>query len=221
LTLTTNLDAEQRGDLEEVATAGRKLLALLRNLMDLSSLEAGEIRLEGRAFCPRRLVAETMALLLPRADLAGLRLSGEVGDEVPALLVGDADRLRQVLLELVGNGLEFTKRGEVSVCLRGTVEGDAFHLEVKVADTGIGIEEAKQRQIFDPFVQADGSLTREHGGAGLGLTVVRSLVGLMGGTIRLDSHPGVGSTFRVRIPLAIASEKPVLAEVKTGNAEGE
>ena len=140
---------------------------------------------------------------------------------MPALLVGDADRLRQVLLELVGNALEYTKHGGVSVCLRGTPEGDAFWLEIEVADTGIGIERPKQRQIFEPFVQGDGSTTREHGGAGLGLTVVRSLVGLMGGTIDLDSRPGSGSTFRVRVPLAVGAEKPAPAEVRTGNEPGE
>ena len=220
LTLDTNLDAGQREYLDAVAASGHKLLALLRTLMDLSSLEAGEFRLDERAFCPRRLVAETTALLLPRADLAGLRLTGVVVGEVPAHLVGDADRLRQVLLELLGNGLEFTEHGEVSVRLSGTAEGDIFHLLVEVADTGVGIPEEKQRQIFEPFVQADGSLTREHGGAGLGLTVVRSLVGLMGGTLRLDSRPGAGSTFGVHIPLAIGSEKPASAEVRTGNEEG-
>ena len=221
LTLASDLDAEQRADLEAVVEAGQKLLALLRNLTALSSLEAGETRLEAGPFCPRRLVSESTAVLLPRAQLAGLRLTSEVRDEVPALLVGDADRLRQVLLELVSNALEFTKRGSVSVCLRGMLEGDYFRLEIEVADTGIGIEEAKQRAIFEPFVQGDGSLTREHGGAGLGLTVVRSLVGLMGGTIHLDSRPGVGSTFRVRVPLEVGFEKPPSAKVRTGNEADE
>ena len=217
LTLASDLDREQRTDLEAVVASGQKLLALLRNLTALSSLEAGETRLEANPFCPRRLLSESTAVLLPRAQLAGLRLTGEVRDEVPALLVGDAGRLRQVLLELLSNALEFTKRGEVSACLRGIPEGGDFRLEIEVADTGIGIEPDKQRAIFEPFVQGDGSLTREHGGAGLGLTVVRSLVGLMGGTIHLDSRPGVGSTFRVRVPLEVGSDKPPSAEVRTGN----
>lgn len=220
LTLASDLDREQRTDLEAVVASGQKLLALLRNLTALSSLEAGETRLDVGPFCPRLLLRESTAVLLPRAQLAGLRLTGEVRDEVPALLVGDAGRLRQVLLELLGNALEFTKRGEVSACLRGIPEGGDFRLEIEVADTGIGIEPDKQRAIFEPFVQGDGSLTREHGGAGLGLTVVRSLVGLMGGAIHLDSRPGVGSTFRVRVPLAVGSEKPPSAELRTGKEGG-
>ena len=220
-TLATNLDAEQRDNLEVVTTSGRSLLGLLRNLVDFSSLEAGETRLDARPFCPRRLVRESIAILLPGADAKGLVLTSAVRDEVPALLVGDMDRLRQVLLELARNALEFTKRGEVSVCLRCVLDGEAVHLWMEVADTGSGIEEAKQRQIFDPFIQADNSLTREHDGAGLGLTVVRSLVGLMGGTIHLDSRVGEGSTFRVSVPLAVAAEKPPTAEVRTGNEEGE
>ena len=216
LTLASDLDREQRTDLEAVVASGQKLLALLRNLTALSSLEAGETRLDVAPFCPRRLLSESTAVLLPRAQLAGLRLTGEVRDEVPALLLGDAGRLRQVLLELLSNALEFTKRGEVSACLRGIREGGDFRLEIEVADTGVGIEPGKQRAIFDPFVQGDGSLTREHGGAGLGLTVGRSLVGLMGGTIHLDSRPGVGSTFRVRVPLAIGSGRPPSAELRTG-----
>ena len=221
LTLGTDLDDEQRKDLEDVTAAGRRLLALLQKLMDLSSLEAGKTRLEAKPFCPRSLVAETTALLLPRAGLAGLRLGGDVGEEVPALLVGDAGCLRRVLLELLGNALEFTKRGEVSVRLGAERDGAAFYLTIEVADTGVGIEPEKQLQVFEPFVQADGSLTREHGGAGLGLTVVRSLVGLMGGTIHLHSRPGVGSTFRLRIPLAVGSRKSASAEVRTGIEPGE
>jgi PAS domain S-box-containing protein len=221
LTLASDLDPEQREDLEAVAASGQKLLGLLRNLMTLSSLEAGEARLAAAPFCPRKLVNESVGPLLPRADLAGLYLRSEVRDEVPALLVGDADRLRQVLLELVGNALEYTKHGGVSVRLRGAPEADAFWLEIEVADTGIGIERPKQRAIFEPFVQGDGSSTREHGGAGLGLTVVRSLVGLMGGTIDLDSRPGAGSTFRVRVPLAVGAEKTAPAKVRTGNEPGE
>ena len=217
LMLTDDLPAEQRTDLEAIVTAGKKLLALLRTLMDVSLLEAGKTGLEVAPFCARHLVSEALGPLRPRAELARLRFTSEVRDEVPALLVGDAERLRQVLLELVRNALEFTKAGAISVYLRGTREGDDFRLEIEVADTGIGIEPEKQRIIFEPFVQGDGSLTREHGGAGLGLTVVRSLVGLMKGTIHLDSRPGSGSTFRVRVPLAVGSEKPPPAEVRTGN----
>ena len=166
-------------------------------------------------------MSESVSLLLPGADSKGIRLTSFVREEVPALLVGDADRLRQVLLELAGNGIKFTKKGEVAIHLRAAREGETVHLWIEVTDTGVGIEPEKQRPIFDPFVQADGSLTRAHDGAGLGLTVVRSLVGLMGGTIHLDSRPGGGSTFRVSVPLAIASEKPPTAEVRTGNEEGD
>ncbi|RYE83885.1 MAG: PAS domain-containing hybrid sensor histidine kinase/response regulator, partial [Myxococcales bacterium] len=199
LLLTTTLDDEQRELVEIALLAGRGLQGLLSNVLDLSRIESGRLELEQSAFDPRRPLDETLRAQRNRALDQGLDLELHLSPDVPARIVGDELRLRQIVGNLVDNALKFTTRGCVSVHL-GTVRGDLW---LCVRDTGVGIAPEKLGHIFEPFTQADVSDTRRHGGAGLGLTICREFVTRMGGTIRVDSRPGVGTTFEVQLPMVV------------------
>ncbi len=202
--------AEQQQDLEQVRASANDLLGVLTSILDFSQLEAGKALLRSAAFQPRELLEGAVTLWQARAESKGLTLSGEAAGEVPDWLLGDADRLRQVLLHLVSNAVKFTDRGEVRVRLgwrAGPADGPRLHLEV--SDTGLGIAADMQRRIFEPFVQVDGSLTRRHGGTGLGLAIVRSLVELMGGRLWAESTLGSGSVFHVELPLMEVTATPL------------
>lgn len=209
ITLDMRLPPEQREYLELVKASADSLLTLIDDLLDLSKIEAGKFTLDPVPFRVRDCFEDAMRMLAVRAHAKNLELLCDVPPDVPDALVGDPQRLRQVVINLVGNAIKFTDRGAVVV--RADAEpGDAgdVGLHVRVSDTGIGIPADKLRSIFDPFVQADGSTTRKYGGTGLGLAICADLVGLMGGRIWVESEPGRGSTFHFTARLGVAAEPP-------------
>ena len=165
------------------------------------------MQLEVEPFEPLPLFGTALSMVKLQADVKGLALVADVAPDVPQRLVGDALRLRQVLLNLLSNAVKFTSSG--SVTLRVTVpmrDGQRVWLRLEVRDTGIGIAAEQQQAVFEPFTQADSSITRRFGGSGLGLTIVRRLVDMMDGLLTVDSQPGQGSTFSVKLPFPIAGE---------------
>jgi len=192
------LTPRQRDWLETIAYSGDAVVTLLDDLLDLSKIEAGRLELEHIDFDLRRLAEATLLLLRARAEEKGLALALDIDPGVPLRLKGDPTRLRQVLLNLVSNAVKFTNRGGVTVAverLRGAADG-SIRLDFQVRDTGIGIPEAAQARLFEPYGQADSSVARRFGGTGLGLAICRRIVEAMGGTIGVTSAPGEGSTFR-------------------------
>ncbi len=200
LALETEINADQRDMLHTVATSADSLLGLLNDVLDFSKIEAGKLELEAEAFDPRETVGDAVRTLAESAHVKGLELLSTIADEIPRRVIGDSGRLRQVIVNLVGNAIKFTNRGEVMLAteVAGTDDGE-LTVHFKVSDTGCGISPEKQRLIFDSFTQADGSTTRSHGGTGLGLAISRELVTLMGGEIWVESVPGVGSTFHFTV----------------------
>jgi PAS domain S-box-containing protein len=197
LTLKTRLTAKQREYLQTVRNSGEALLLLVNDILDFSKIEARRLTLESSAFNARDAVEDAVRLLAPRAHEKGLELACHIDPALPDVLVGDSGRLRQVLLNLVGNAIKFTERGEVIVDVTfDRVIDKMAAVHFSVSDTGIGISKEKQGQIFGAFVQADTSTTRRYGGTGLGLAISTQLVELMGGRIRIESEPGVGSRFQ-------------------------
>ncbi|HZY88753.1 MAG TPA: PAS domain S-box protein, partial [Gemmataceae bacterium] len=196
LTLATELAPAQRENLRVVKSAADSLLTLIDDILDFSKIEAGRIDLDPLTFALRDSLADALKSLAPRAHKKGLELACHVAPEVPDALVGDWGRLRQVLVNLVGNAVKFTGRGEVAVavCCDGAT-AEEVRLHVAVRDTGIGIAPRKLEAIFDPFEQADSSTTRKYGGTGLGLAICARLVGMMGGRVWAESAEGRGSTF--------------------------
>jgi signal transduction histidine kinase/CheY-like chemotaxis protein len=204
----TALSAEQREYVETIHSCGESLLALINDILDFSKLEAGKLSLEAHPFDPRALIEDVAGLLVASADAKGVRLITNLVGIVHAPK-GDAARLRQVVVNLVGNAVKFTPGGQVIVAAsteRGKRGG--VTLRISVRDTGVGISAGVLPRLFDAFSQADYSTTRQFGGTGLGLAICRNLVSLMGGTIEVESEPGVGSCFRVMVELAAAAEEP-------------
>ena len=202
LALDTTLTQVQREYLETVNLSANTLLTVINDILDFSKIEAGRVELETIDFNLRDCLEETLKTLALRADEKGLELLCDVASDVPEWVSGDAVRLRQVVLNLVGNAIKFTHRGEVA--LRATTEavsGQMHTLQITVADTGIGIPPEKQKFIFDPFTQADTSTTRNFGGTGLGLTISALLISMMGGKIWLESQVGKGSEFHFTLPI--------------------
>jgi len=198
LTLDTELDGEQREYLEMVRTSADALLAVINDILDFSKVEAGKLDVVEAPFALRDCIGDTMKALAVRAHEKGIELGWSVDEAIPDGLVGDAGRLRQVLTNLVGNGIKFTSRGEVVVeARRADSESgdDTVEVAITVRDTGIGIAPGVQEQIFEAFEQADASVSRSFGGTGLGLAISKRLVELMGGRIGVASAPGVGSAF--------------------------
>ncbi|MDP3754078.1 ATP-binding protein, partial [Polaromonas sp.] len=196
LVLKTELTAQQRQFLGIVKTSADALLTIIDDILDLSKIEAGMLTMELIPFDLHRLMDETVQSLSLRAQEKGLRLSSTMAPVVPRRIVGEQVRLRQILLNLMGNAVKFTDRGEVSVhCTLEPGESGGAMLHFTVTDTGIGISPEKQQHIFQAFSQEDTSTTRRFGGSGLGLTISRRLVGLMQGELWVDSNPGAGSSF--------------------------
>ena len=196
LTLDTELTKEQRDNLGLVRLSAESLLTVLNDILDFSKIEAGKLEFESICFDLRESLGEALQTLSFRAHQKGLELVYEVHPEVPESLIGDPGRIRQVLVNLIGNAIKFTERGEVFVSVIGESENaDRVCLHVSVADTGIGIPPDRQAKIFEAFSQADESTTRRFGGTGLGLTISTKLVEMMGGRIWVESEPGKGSTF--------------------------
>jgi PAS domain S-box-containing protein len=199
LALRTKLTLRQRDYLRSVQQSAEALLTLINDILDFSKIEARRLSLERVAFDLRETVEEAVRLLAPRAHEKGLELACHIQPDVPGTVVGDPGRLRQVLVNLVGNAIKFTERGEVVVTVAvqdvQEVQGVDATLHFTVSDTGIGIPADKQWQVFGAFVQADASTTRRYGGSGLGLTISAQLVELMGGRVWLESEAGRGSRF--------------------------
>jgi two-component system, sensor histidine kinase and response regulator len=213
LLLDTSLTQEQREYAETVHRSGEALLTIINDILDFSKIEAGRLELEPVPFALRETLADVLKTVAPIAHAKGLELAYEIGPDVPDELVGDTGRLGQILLNLVGNAIKFTERGEVAVRIDAeTVMLDAVALRVAVQDTGIGIAADKSGIIFDAFAQADASTTRRFGGTGLGLAICRRLVEQMRGRIWLDSEPGHGSTFHFTVLLQRA-QGPVPRQV--------
>lgn len=208
LLLKTKLDDNQRTYQEQVLGASDMLLGLINDILDYSRIEAGKLEIDNLDFGLDHMLRDVSGQLALRAQERGLELLFHVEPEVPQRLHGDPLRLRQVLVNLVGNAVKFTERGEVvaRIALAGTV--DEPLLRLSVADTGPGIPAAKLDTLFSAFTQVDGSVTRRFGGTGLGLAISRQLVELMGGTISVQSQLGVGSTFTVELPLQLAKTDP-------------
>jgi PAS domain S-box-containing protein len=205
LLLDTPLTPEQMTYARAVKTSGDALLALIEELLDYSKIEAGKIDLEQRPFALSALIEDIAELLAPRAQARKLEIAAYVDERLPMEVVGDAARLRQVLLNLAGNAIKFTSSGGVALIVEPGIWPDEISFLVR--DTGIGIAPEARERIFREFEQADDRIARSYGGTGLGLSISERIVKRMGGRITLESQPGVGSTFGVSIPLAAAEAK--------------
>ncbi len=196
LMLETDLRPDQREDLDVVISSAYALLALINNLLDFSKIEAGKFELENTPFDLRDFMKETVRMMAMRIQAKGLELSYRVAPETPYRLVGDPDRLRQILLNLIENAVKFTDEGEVVVYVASdNLTGSEANLRFSVEDTGIGIPKDKQQSIFNAFKQVDAKIASRYGGTGLGLAVSSQLVKLMGGKFTVSSEPGQGSRF--------------------------
>jgi signal transduction histidine kinase/CheY-like chemotaxis protein len=210
LVLETELTVEQRDSLGLVKTSAEALVTVVNDILDFSKIEAGKLDLESIPFSLRVSLGETMKALDFRAHGKGLELMYEVQPDIPEALVGDPGRLRQVLINLIGNAIKFTDHGEILMSVWPEAElPEMVSLHFAVKDTGVGIPVDKVSKIFEPFSQADGSTARKYGGTGLGLTICVRLVQMMKGRIWVDSEEGKGSTFHFTVSLGI-QEKPAL-----------
>ena len=215
-------DPSQIDKLGKIDNAANHLLQLLNDILDLSKIDADKMTLEQTAFTIGGLTDDLNNLLAPRAESARLRFILDIDARLKALqLVGDPLRLQQILLNLAGNAIKFTARGEVRVVARIAEGGvESLLIELSVWDTGIGISPEAVERIFNPFEQADGSTTRKYGGTGLGLPICQRLVRLMGGDIKVVSTPGSGSvfTFAIRLPVAHSVAKVSVVTPQSGIA---
>jgi len=208
---TTRLNREQRRFASVIKKSGNHLLGLIERILDLSRIEAGKLELAHEPFDLHQLVRSVTAMFEAQAKSKGIRVEANIEPDVPYALIGDPQHLKQVLINLIGNAVKFTESGYVAtrVSLHFAASRKPM-LRITVQDTGIGISEAAQEKIFDQFTQADNSVTRRYGGSGLGTTIARQLVELMGGRIDLQSKEGEGSTFTIRMPYQV--------QKKTANA---
>jgi signal transduction histidine kinase/DNA-binding response OmpR family regulator len=206
LLLDTALNREQRDYVETVRNSGEALLTIINDILDFSKIEAGKLVIDNHPFDLHRVLEEVIEMLGPKANEKNLDLVIEYPADAPRRFVGDADRVRQVLVNLAGNAVKFTHHGQVVVRVASPIaqpSGTQTHgVQIWVSDTGIGIAPDKVSQLFEKFTQADNSTTRRYGGTGLGLSISKSLVELLGGSIHIESQEGVGSTFSFDLPLA-------------------
>src|SRR5262249_54855040 len=194
--MNTSLSEEQMECAAIIKSSANSLLAIINEILDFSKIEAGKIELEKEPFQVRQTVRETIQTLSATSASKQLKLECRIDDKVPAMIAGDALKLKQVLTNLIGNSLKFTSKGRICVSVaRRSIFGRNVELLFTVSDTGIGIPKDKQAIVFQAFSQADGSTTRKYGGTGLGLTICARLVELMRGTIWVESEEGCGSTF--------------------------
>jgi PAS domain S-box-containing protein len=212
LALKTPLSVQQRDYLAKIHNAGTSLLGIINDILDLSKIEAGKLEIEPSEFRLDRMLDKTAAVLGHRAVEKGLELVFDVPHTVPQALVGDELRLEQILTNLIGNALKFTERGDVLVRVeQSDSAGERVKLKFSIRDTGIGMTPEQQQRLFQAFSQADGSITRKYGGTGLGLTICKRLVELMGGAIWVESASGAGSTFHFTVWLGHGNESLVRA----------
>ena len=209
----TSLSGAQREIVETMTTSAQLLLAQIEDVLDLSKIEAGRVHIESKPFNLARLLSSAIKIILPQARYKGLEVRTEIQLGEHEWFLGDAHHLSQVILNLLSNAVKFTQKGHVtlraSIVAADLTEGMMRHVRIDVADTGIGIPPSKQSAIFEPFAQADDSVTRLYGGTGLGTTIARQLIGLMGGEIGLQSEPGSGSLFWINVPLQATEPRGV------------
>ena len=209
LVLTTELQRPQREYLKNVQRGGYNLLAIINDILDFSKIESGKLLLDIVPFSPVQLIEETVDMLAIKAFEKNLELISQIDPFLPGQVLGDPVRLRQVLVNLLGNAIKFTETGEIVVAvkscpIRQVDSGNkTLTLSIAVKDTGIGIPREKLGQVFESFTQVDSTTTRKYGGTGLGLTIAKHLVEMLGGTLRVESEPGKGSTFTLRLNLEI------------------
>ena len=224
LALETDLTEEQRDYLTMARSSADALLTVINDVLDFSKIEAGMLELNLIEFQPRENIEETIRTLALSAHRKGLELVCDIDRSVPDALVGDALRIRQVLVNLISNAIKFTQRGEVvvTVSAKPIENGTTSHVELHFAvrDTGIGITREKRGAIFQPFTQADNSTTRQHGGTGLGLTISKRLVEMMGGRIWMESEFQLGSIFSFTTPVAIAEGRPAESVLEPTSLRG-
>jgi CheY-like chemotaxis protein/nitrogen-specific signal transduction histidine kinase len=219
LTLTTDLHRTQREYLDNVHRSGYNLLGIINDILDYSKIEAGKLSIENRPFNLSQLVEETADSLAIKAFEKKLELVCKADPSLPVQVLGDPGRIQQILINLLGNAIKFTPKGEVVVSLK---KGGAIRIRdgrkvqpvlLTVQDTGIGVPKEKLERIFESFAQADTSTTRRYGGTGLGLTIARNLAEMMGGTLEVESTPGKGSSFTLKLTLEILDEKSSVSVV--------
>jgi signal transduction histidine kinase/CheY-like chemotaxis protein/HPt (histidine-containing phosphotransfer) domain-containing protein len=207
LTLSTDLSPKQREYLETVKFSGDVLLRVINDILDFSKIEAGKMIIEAMDFDLSDCMRETIKMLSIRAGEKGLDLTCDISPDAPPRIIGDVGRLRQILVNLIGNAIKFTETGSVAIGVdvgRGVDQLSSLHFTVQ--DTGIGISKAEQKSVFDAFSQVDGSVSRKFGGTGLGLSISSQLVRLMGGEMWLDSELGEGSTFGFSLPFNVSGK---------------
>jgi CheY-like chemotaxis protein len=215
----TELTAQQRNLLGTMEQSGKALLAVINDVLDLSRIEAGRLQLDLEPFSLSDCIGDAASILAPEAKAKGLTLDVHLSPGLPDTACGDAGRLRQVLINLLGNAVKFTAHGSVSLDARVVGETpNGYRIGITVTDTGIGMAPATAERLFRPFEQGDGSITRRFGGTGLGLSITNSIVALMQGTIRIESALGKGTTVTFEVLLGRAS--PVLPSAKTHGAAG-
>ncbi|MFP5264479.1 MAG: response regulator [Blastocatellia bacterium] len=221
LALDTNLTAEQRDYLSTAKTSANALLNIINDILDFSRIEAGRLEIDSVDFDLRDCLGDIMKTLAIRAHEKDLELVCHVSADVPDALTGDPGRLRQIVVNLVGNAIKFTNAGEVvvSVDAKSRAAGEV-HLHIRVTDTGIGIPQQKQRLIFDAFTQSDGSTSRKYGGSGLGLAITAHLASLMGGAIWVESEPGKGSTFHTTLRFGLQGDSGAAPNIVPANVSG-
>ncbi|HVI51649.1 MAG TPA: ATP-binding protein [Candidatus Sulfotelmatobacter sp.] len=205
----SRLDIEQRGMVSVIRHSSDSLLSIINDILDFSKIEAGRLVLERAPFSLRRVLEDVADIVAPRCGEKGVELIVDIDPALPVRQLGDAAKLRQILINLMGNAAKFTEKGHV----RLSAEEEYGRLLLKVQDTGPGIPLEAQSRLFQPFMQADNTVARRHGGTGLGLSISRRLIELMGGAIQLDSQPGKGSTFSVSLPLS-ADDSAVAAPLR-------
>jgi PAS domain S-box-containing protein len=203
----TRLDAEQASTLAKIRAAGKSLLSVINDVLDLSKIEAGELTVERTAFNLPAVLRDVCDLAQVQAGAKGIAFAVDVSPELPPVVESDATRLRQILTNLLSNAIKFTDAGSVTLAVeRVSSTAHSALLRFSITDTGIGIAQEVQPRLFSPFAQADASTTRRFGGTGLGLSIVKRLVDLMGGTVGLESTPDIGSTFSVELELVLGTD---------------
>jgi signal transduction histidine kinase/CheY-like chemotaxis protein len=213
LLLDTELNAEQKGWASIIKKSGENLLDIINDILDFSKIEAGKLELEPIPFNLPEAIEDVTDVVRLRTQEKGIELLVSFDPDMPRYVIGDPGRIRQIIMNLIGNAIKFTEKGHVMIAVRGHKENDKARLFFEIQDTGIGIPQGKLGYIFEKFSQAEESTTRKFGGTGLGLAICKSLVEMMGGTIGARSEPGKGSTFHFDVLLPIASEEAVRSNV--------
>jgi len=212
----TALNAEQQDFVNTIRESADLLLTVVDDILDFSKIEAGRMVTQREMFDPRQLVQTTFKLLQPRALSKGLEFTASYEENLPLNLLGDKNRIKQVLFNLIGNAIKFTEKGGVYIsCSAVSFSSSISLLKVEIRDTGVGIPEDRQHAIFEPFVQLDNSFTRAAGGTGLGLAISARLMKLMGGELNYSSQVGAGSIFNISVPLAVVSKKQNIADERS------